>query len=150
MQNRPVKYWAFQANPTRYRILDAVQQCAGDTWMIDRGDIQPGDYALIWKSQGKDGWRGVVAFAEVLSYPIQQPTAHPEYYIDLVDRRILLVRATIRYILLPNLPLKVNGNGHSAIEDLTVNGHQGTFFKVKPQQWTTVVQAAGGWPKQYS
>ncbi len=89
----------------------------------------------------------MVAFAEILSYPVQQPTAHPEYYIDPADRRILLERATIRYVLLPNLPLKVNGVGHNAIEDLTVNGHQGTVFKVKPEQWATVVKAAGGWPK---
>lgn len=150
MRNRPVKYWAFQANPMRYRILDAARQCPGDTWMIDRGDVQPGDYALIWKSQGRDGWRGVVAFAEVLSYPTLQPTAHPEYYIDPTDRQTLIERVTIRYVLLPNLPLKVNGVGHSTIEDLTVNGHQGTVFKVRPEQWAAVVHAAGGWPKQDS
>lgn len=147
MRTRPVKYWAFQANPTRYRVLDAVRLCSEDTWMIDRGDVQPGDYALIWKSQGKDGWRGVVAFAEVLSYPMKQPAAHPQYYFEPADRKILVERATIRYVLLPKLPLKVNGHGHSAIDDLTVNGHQGTVFKVSPEQWTAVVQAAGGWPK---
>jgi hypothetical protein len=146
VQNRPVKYWAFQATPKRYRILDAIRRCAQDTWMIDRGDVEPGDRALIWKSQGKDGWRGVVAFADVVSFPVKQPAAHPEYYIDHDDRQVLLERVTIRYVLLPHLPLKVNGYGHDVVEGLSVNGHQRTVFKVTPEQWDTVVRAAGGWP----
>lgn len=116
--------------------------------MIDRGDVRPGDRALIWKSQGVDGWRGVVAFAEVLSFPVTQPTAHPEYYIDRNDRQILVERANIKYVLPPHLPLVVNGRGHDAVESLTVNGHQGTVFRVTPEQWSIVVHAAGGWPSQ--
>lgn len=114
--------------------------------MIDRGDVVPGDRALIWKSQGKDGWRGVVAFAEVTSFPMKQLSAHPQYYVDQDDRPVLCERVTIRYILPPHLPLKVNGYGHDAVEDLTVNGNQGTVFKVTPEQWDTVVRVAGGWP----
>jgi hypothetical protein len=121
VRSRPVKYWAFQANPTQYRVLDAIRRCAQDTWKVDRGDVQPGDRALIWRSQGRDGWRGVVAFAEVLSFPHTQPTAHPEYYIDPDDRKMLVQRATIRYVLLRHLPLIVNGRGHDTIENLTAS-----------------------------
>ena len=78
------KFWALLANPTRYRIEDAVRELQVDHWLIGKADVRRGDRVAIWKAKGSDRNRGIVALGEVLTDPelcLSAP-AEERYWLD--------------------------------------------------------------------
>lgn len=63
------RYWVLLADPSHYRIDDAVRELDIDTWTASAGDLAIGDRAAIWRTQGADAQRGIVALAEVVAPP---------------------------------------------------------------------------------
>ena len=77
-KNQP-RYWAFAADPARYRIIDAVSDLETDTWTTRGKQIGPGDHAVVWQLLDRQGRRGIVALAEVISGPEMQRDADNPY-----------------------------------------------------------------------
>jgi hypothetical protein len=60
--------WIFQSNPTRFDILNALEELDEDVWDVKRykDKIKAGDIGMIWMS-GRDG--GIFAISDVLTNP---------------------------------------------------------------------------------
>jgi len=55
-----MRYWAFAANPTTYRIEHAVRELEFDYWTTGASRVRKGDRAIIWKTLADaDGKRTV-------------------------------------------------------------------------------------------
>jgi hypothetical protein len=80
--------WIFQANPTRYDILNALldSNYAQDVWSISqhKDKIRKGDIALVWVS-GSDS--GIYAVADIVSDPIDMSLSpqHEKYWMNEVE-----------------------------------------------------------------
>lgn len=68
------KYWLFQANPTRYRIHEALEQKAEDYWNLNQhaSQISVGDRVLIWICGDE---AGIYAVGTVVTAPVVMPDA---------------------------------------------------------------------------
>ena len=138
-------YWAFLADPKRYRIEDAVQGLTTDAWVTKGRDVRQGDRVIIWKSAGNDGRRGVVALSDVLTDPESRPDSDNPFWVAAPSSEDVEPRVDVRYLLLPNLPLWYGGGADDVLEDLSVfRARGGTVFNVTADQWSRVVEAAGG------
>src|SRR5215469_319464 len=79
----PRRYWTLAADPARYRVMDAVHDLEEDWWLTGRGDLHAGDRVAIWKYQGPDDHRGIIAFGEVLTDPeMREESDNRTYWID--------------------------------------------------------------------
>lgn len=141
-------YWAAVANPSKYRINDAIRELEEDDWTVKDSNVRAGDRIAIWKARSRDAHRGVIAFAEVLSNPAvaDVPPSRHAYYID---RELLKPsrRVNIRYLKPPNLPLWLDQKGNEKLGGLSVaRASGGTIFKITPEQWLWLIDAAGSWP----
>jgi hypothetical protein len=85
-ENRDPAYWAFAANPARYRIVEALRDLEFDTWTTHDRPIRAHDRALIWQTRDVDGRRGIVALAEVLEPPAVIAD-HSPYWVESVRGR---------------------------------------------------------------
>jgi hypothetical protein len=47
------RYWAFAADPGRYRIRDAVADLTTDWWTTKDKPIRAGDKAMIWQTRDR-------------------------------------------------------------------------------------------------
>lgn len=142
-RNRPPTYWALVASPRQYGILDAIAARDSDLWTIGGHDVREGDWAVIWKSKGRDDRRGVVALAEVISGPEEALHDVPEWLDD--TGRQSLMRVRIRYANTPDLPLWLDGPADEILRDLSVSrATGGGVFRVTPEQWERILEAAGG------
>lgn len=142
---RERRYWAAAADPTRYRILDALRDLEWDCWTTKGRDIRRGDRVVIWKTTGRDRWRGVVGFGEVLSEPeIVDATGNP-YWVDPADGRPEpMVR--IRFENGPGLPIMLK-HGDALVENLNVaRARGGTVFTCTEQEWEALRARAGAAP----
>lgn len=102
-----MRYYAFNANPDRYRVELAVSELDEDSWMSKGRPMVPGDRILIWKSYGKKGkaaGRGIVAFGEVLDFPASRTNPSP-YWAHPEDGQVNAERVIVRYIKPSKLPL---------------------------------------------
>lgn len=144
------QYWALVANPTIYRIEEAVRELTQDPWTIKGRPLAMGDWVLIWKARGGDETRGVVAFGEVLSDPelmTATEASDATYWAHLPVPDIAEERVWIRYVTAPHLPLWVDGPADAVLRDLSVErARGGTVFRIEPDQWSALVEAAGGLP----
>lgn len=63
------RVWIFQANPTRYRIQDALQERAEDYWNLRQHakEVHVGDRVLIWVSGDE---AGIYALGTALTEPV--------------------------------------------------------------------------------
>jgi predicted RNA-binding protein with PUA-like domain len=151
MTERTQRFWAFCANPDYYRIEDAVAEVEFDNWVTKGSDIRAGDRAVIWKAKGEHSDRsGIVALAEIVADPRPMRDLHPEYqpYPSLAPQEEppeALV--TLRYVPAPNLPLWLGGPSHDLLSSLSLVRAHGrrSVFRVEPEQWVALLQAAGGW-----
>lgn len=48
--SRAPRYWAFCANPKRYKIAEAVLHLDIDLWNVARSDVRAGDQAIVWQT----------------------------------------------------------------------------------------------------
>jgi len=143
------RYWAILANPTTYRIQEAVATLKEDTWNLSVGNANPGDRLLIWKAKGKDQVRGVVGLAEVLESAAEIPEypESDEFWAKTTERPDVTRRIRLRYVVPPRAPLWQEYDFNGVLEGLTVAKAQGSkLYKVTTEQWDQVVEALGGWP----
>ena len=138
------QYWAFLSNPNVYRIEDVICERQLDTWGVGTHKVKAGDFGLIWKAKGSDTKRGIVAFAEVLSDPVERTSPNAEYYIDPNQSTMIALRVEIRYITSPELPIWYDNASTSLLGQLSCcRATGGTVFRVTPEQWNSVTSLAG-------
>ena len=135
-------YYAFLANPDRYRIEEAVHELDVDTWVTRGQDMKPGDRVIIWKAKGSGNHRGIVALGEVISEPESMSDADNPFWNNPPDGAE--ERVHVRYSTPEGLPLWLGGEHDDVLDQLSVSRGQGTVFNVTADQWQAVVKAAGG------
>jgi hypothetical protein len=141
---RPRQFWAFCANPSIYRVEQAVRDLETDAWTTHSKPVRAGDWVVIWKSQGPDDHRGVVALGEVLTDPHPRPDSDNPYWVERPPPEELRERVLVRYIVPERLPL---WEPDPALEALSVSrARGGTVFRVAPEQWDALVDRVGGAP----
>jgi len=134
-------YWAFLANPKYYNIEKAVKNLEQDTWTIKRSNILKGDQAIIWKAKGNDDYRGIVAFADVISNPKLLTDISNPYWVNHVASNQLEPRVIIRYISHPFLPIWLNSRTEKLLLKLSVaRATGGTIFKVDERVWFEILE----------
>lgn len=143
-----IRYWAFLADPRLYRIEDAVRELEGDSWATKGSAVAVGDRVLIWKAKGNEPVRGIVALGEVLTDPAPL-RGDSEYWVDPSAGRAIEDHVHFRYVRPPGLLLWLDGPQDAILRNLNVSrARGGTVFHVTPEQWASVVEAAGGWPQE--
>ena len=136
-----MRYWAFQANPLKYPIIDELKRMCISYWSINpkiqkMGEVEAGDTAFIWKSDGRDrNTRGIYAVAKILSVSNHTEPCTPERVderaeelrIDWIDkeegeRRVEWSKAMLEYTKLllhrPLLALEIKAVPN--LEDLLI------------------------------
>jgi predicted RNA-binding protein with PUA-like domain len=140
----PGNIWIFQANPTRYDILNALsdQEIQQYYWTINqhKREIKKGDLALIWMS-GKEA--GIYAVASIESDPTvtREPTAEGKYWANEGDRNISRLRAKVaNIVVLLNHPiLRQELKSVEALKNLSIfKVAQGTNFPVTSDEWKVI------------
>jgi hypothetical protein len=140
--SREPAYWAFAANPARYRIVEALRDLEFDTWTTYDRPIRAHDRALIWQTRDADGRRGIVALAEVLEPPAVIAD-HSPYWVEPAEGETPKEQVRLRYIPLRN-PLWIGGEHTSLLEQLSVSRSRGgSVFRVTAEQWNAVARVAG-------
>ena len=140
-------YWTLAAHPARYRVVDAVRNLDEDWWTTGGADIHAGDRVAIWKYKGRDEYRGIVAFGEVLTDPEMHDDDSP-FWID-SDAKAAALRMRVRYVIKPSAPLWLElAPAGSVIRRLPVSRAQGgTAHHVTADEWSQLMTLAGGWPQ---
>lgn len=138
----------FAGTPTTYDAAGATLQGEGK-WIVKGSDVRRGDRAAIFKWKGRDKWRGIVGFCEVLSDPVLEAGADDGYYVNGGGHLAQPARRVrVRYVSLARLPLLDDGDPESPVSALSVvRATGGSVFKVSSDAWLRLVAAAGGWPQ---
>ncbi|WP_437297642.1 EVE domain-containing protein [Sorangium sp. So ce426] len=140
--------WALFASPDTYRVEDAVRDRAIDTWTTAGRPMKIGDRVLVWRGKGRGGRRGVVAFGEVVEGPRGMPDHENPYWVTPPGPGDVEDRVRVRYVTPPGLPLWFDEH-EDVLSGLSIARERGgTVFNVTPEQWETVVAAAGGWTQR--
>ncbi|MFA0889246.1 MAG: HNH endonuclease [Synergistales bacterium] len=146
-QNPPRErhYWAFCANPKRYRVREAVHERKHGYWISDRSDVREGDFAVIWQSLDKQGKRGIVAFAEILSDRVEIGNYEDPYWVKQDELQQKKPRVAVKFHLSPRLPLWVDDSSvGDFLRSLSVAKSKGrTVFHVTPEQWEKLLELSG-------
>ena len=140
------RYWAMLARPSIFDVDAALQALETDTWTTKGKRLRRGDRMILWRAL-KDGKRGVVGLAEVLSDPEVMGLA-PHGRAFLLDNTLDTPqeRVWVRNMVPRRAPLWLDEDPTGALATLTVaRAHGGTIFKVTPEQWHAVVSLLGGW-----
>jgi len=142
------RYWGLMCNPEVYRIREAISVLEEDTWVILKGDPQPGDRLAIWKARGKGTHRGIVALGEVVASPEvipPQPESLPFWVAGLVNEPERRIR--FRYVVPPREHCWLEDDESGLLDGLSVANAQGNkLYKITLGQWQDLVAAMGGWP----
>src|SRR5262245_21701887 len=77
--------WALCANPSRYRIRDAVEHLDVDYWLVGRLEVRNGDRVAIWQTRDADGHRGIVALGQVIGEPELGSDSGNPYWVSTDD-----------------------------------------------------------------
>src|SRR3954453_928262 len=101
------QYWALAANPTKYRVEEAVRNSDEDLWLTKGSKLKPGDRVIIWKCKGRDQRRGVIALGEVLTDPQPLPNPDNPYWGDPAQATQVQERVWVHYVRPPGLPYVV-------------------------------------------
>jgi hypothetical protein len=140
---RSLGYWAFAADPSLYKIFDAIANLPIDWWRTDGKPIEPGNHAIIWQLRDRQGRRGVIALAEIAAGPERRSDAENPYWIDRTQAEKVDMRVGVRYVPLSE-PLWVGGPQHGLVSSLSVSrAHGGTVFYVTPYEWEAITSATG-------
>lgn len=138
------RIWIFQANPSRYDILNALSDpnYVEEVWMVNqhRREIRRGDIALIWIS-GPDA--GIYAVANIISDPeyISLSPEEEKYWINEEDkgRNRLRVRISIIKKLINNPVFRSELKGIKELSNLSIlRFSQGTNFPVTDEEWSII------------
>jgi hypothetical protein len=143
-------YWIFQANPQKYRILEALAEQDELTWLVNQhaGEIRQGDSVLIWKAGDASG---VYAVGEILSDPAVMEDNDPLWADDAsaegtAPRPRVRIHLTHRLIDGPILR-------SALLEDPLLNNlsilrfAHGTNFPVAEEEWNRILAVANLTPR---
>ena len=144
---RPINYWAFLANPNRYRISDAIKQLEQDLWTVGDSKVVPGDRILIWQSLDGDEKRGIVSLGEVVSSPQLIKDQGNPFWVNPSDGATEEMRVLVRYLPSPALPIWIGQSNHDDfLRSLTVaRARGGSVFHLTPSDWEALMAILGGW-----
>lgn len=139
------QYWAFCANPKKYRVREAVYELKHGHWISDRSAVRKGDFAVIWQSLDKQGKRGIVAFAEILSDPELLEDQEDPYWVKQDELQQKKPRVAVKFHISPRLPLWVDDSSvGDFLRSLNVaRSTGGTVFHVTPEQWEKLLELSG-------
>lgn len=142
---REPRYWAFCANPKRYKVREAVYRLKTSYWFVDRSAVREGDFAVIWQSLDDRGKRGVVAFAEILSNPREKENFDDPYWVKQDELQQKRNRVLVNVYLSPGLPLWVDkSHVGDFLRTLSVARARGrTVFHLSSEQWEKLLELAG-------
>ena len=142
-ETRRRQYWALAADPTRYRIDEAVRELREDSWTTKGRDIREGDRVVVWRTSGGRGPRGVVALGEVTGPVDERSDANNPYWTT--PDRTVSPRVPVRYVVPPGLPLFLGDDGSGPVRALSVSrARGGTVFNVSEGQWRALISSVGG------
>jgi hypothetical protein len=143
--SRQSHYWALCAKPQKYKVREAVLDGKPSYWITNRSDVRKGDFAVIWQGRDKQGKRGIVAFAEILSDPVELEDYDDPYWIKQEESQRQKPRVPVKFHLSPCLPLWVDdslvGNFLRSLSVAKATG--GTVFHITPEQWKKLLELSG-------
>lgn len=130
------RYWTLVADPTEYRISEAILRLDRDWWTSGRSDIRVGDGIAIWKTRGgKGAGRGVIALGHVIEGPVQRADTDNPFHLNPRRAREVMDRVAVSYIPLRH-PLWDDGEHGTMISALNAaRARGGTVFTLSPGQW---------------
>jgi hypothetical protein len=136
------RVWIFQANPTRYDILNALSdEKIGSAihWLVNQHkyEISKGHLGIIWLS-GSDG--GIYALTEIVSNPqfMREPADEEKYWIDSSDKGEKKLRVKMKVLKnLVNIPIyKDEIRNTVGLENISIfRQSQGTNFPLTTDEW---------------
>lgn len=143
--SRERRFWAFCANPKRYRIREAVDHCEIDWWTIGRSQPRKGDGALFWQTLDSDGNRGLIAFGKILGDPELRGDKGNPFWVDREEANEKYSRVPVCYLRSENMPLWLDDSAvGKLLSELTVAKAQGgTIFSVTEEQWQSLADLIG-------
>ncbi|GAG32361.1 unnamed protein product, partial [marine sediment metagenome] len=134
--------WALAANPSIYRVLEAVQELETDEWTTRGRPIHTGDQLIFWQTRDSQGRRGVVALGDVLSEPRQVPDAFNKFWGDAAAYDQSDERVRVRYRAV-RPPIWLGGTHDDFLMNLAVaRARGGSVFRVTLDQWNMLEQIA--------
>lgn len=138
-------YWAFCANPKRYRIREAVDFCEIDWWTVGRSQPRRGDRALFWQTLDSDGNRGLIAFGKILGDPELRADEGNPFWVDRAGGNEEYARVPVCYFRSENMPLWLDDSAvGKLLSGLKVAKAQGgTIFSVTEEQWQSLTDLIG-------
>jgi hypothetical protein len=139
------RVWIFQANPTRYDILNALSDegiGAIKHWLVNqyKNEIAKGDIGLIWLS-GSEG--GIYALTEIISNPqfLYDTEEESKYWIGSNDKGRNKLRVKMRVLKnMINKPIyKCELRETTGLENLSIfRQSQGTNFPITNDEWEII------------
>lgn len=139
-----VNIWMFQANPSRYDVLNALSDpgIQKHHWQVNqhKRKIKKGDIALIWMS-GKEA--GIYAVAEIASDPsiMGEPTAEEKYWMSSDDKGVKRLRVNLinKAVLINNPIYRHKLKEIEQLKNLSIlKVAQGTNFPVTLDEWSVI------------
>src|SRR5437899_2618614 len=139
------RYWAVVAHPRLYNVEAALAETDEHVWTVKRSLVRSGDRLALWRGL-KDGHRGIVGLAQVLSDP-EMMISPPEYrrYWNVEPSPKPERRVHIRFVHPPQVPAWLDSPGGDMLRELTVSRGQGTVFRITSKQWRKLLGLVGGW-----
>jgi len=139
------RVWIFQANPTRYDILNALsdEKIGSEIhWLVNqhKNEISKGQLGIIWLS-GSDG--GIYALTEIVSNPqfMREPEDEEKYWIDSSDKGEEKLRVKMKVLKnLVNIPIYKNEIRNTiGLENISIfHQSQGTNFPLTTDEWRLI------------
>ena len=143
-------FWIFQADPKRYRLLDALADLDEIVWEVNQHlrEIHAGDGVLIWQAGAEAGIYGI---GEVATEPAPMPAHDPYWTEDEGERAAqpkprVKLRVTQRLLDRPLLRSELRQD--PSLQSLSIlRFAQGTNFPVSEEEWTRLQELLGLGPK---
>lgn len=141
-------YWAFAANPNRYRIRDAIRTLDEDLWTVGKSSIKFGDRAIIWQTLDEEGRRGILALGDIRSAPEYLSDENNTFWIDERYGASREPRVWVRYVRSNSFPIWLGEDSTDPLlTSLSVyKARGGSVFHVEDSQWWALMEHIGGWP----
>jgi len=125
------------ANFNTYDVEGASKALADDTWSLPRGDANPGDRLVFWRTLGPNGKRGVVAFGQVTEAPrVRAVPAESHRFWRAPVPSEPHRRVGFTYLQASGLPLWLDEDNTGLLTSLSVSRAQGNkLYKVTDEAW---------------
>jgi len=141
IDSNSTRYWVFQANPTHYKVIEALRDNVIKSWYVSKhkNEIKKGDKVILWVV-GKNS--GCYALATVASEIVKRKDddIEAEYYANKEDN-IETDRCGLSfdYFLLGNPILKESTKENPKLKNLKV-GNAGTNFTATKEEYEELLR----------